>query len=32
MYIYIYIYIYYMHTNLAINAIFRLPHPRNGDS
>ena len=29
MYIYIYIYIY---TNLPVNAIVRLPHPRSGDS
>ena len=28
-YIYIYIYIY---TNLPVNAIVRLPHPRSGDS
>ena len=29
MYIYIYIYIY---TNLPVNTIVRLPHPRSGDS
>ena len=31
MYIYIYIYIY-IYTNLPVNAIVRLPHPRRGDS
>ena len=32
-YIYIYICIYiYIHTNLPVNAIVRLPHPRSGDS
>ena len=30
-YIYIYIYIY-IYTNLPVNAIVRLPHPRSGDS
>ena len=31
--IYMYIYIYtYIHTNLPVNAIVRLPHPRSGDS
>ena len=31
-YIYIYIYIYIcMYTNLPVNAIVRLPHPRRGD-
>ena len=33
MYIYIFIYIYiYIHTNLPVNAIVRLRHPRSGDS
>ena len=37
MYIYIYIYIYiyvyiYIYTNLPVNAIVRLPHPRSRDS
>ena len=33
MYMYIYIYIYiYICTNLPVNAIVRLPHPRSGDS
>ena len=35
MYIYIYIYIYIhvcIYTNLPINVIVRLPHPRSGDS
>ena len=32
-YLYIYIYIYiYIYTNLPVNAIVRLPHPRSGDS
>ena len=31
MYIYIYIHIY-VHTNLPVNVIIRLPHPRSGDS
>ena len=34
-YIYIYIFIYifiYLYTNLAVNAIVRLPHPRRGNS
>ena len=32
-YVYIYIYIYiYIYTNLPVNAIVRLPHPRIGDS
>ena len=31
MYLCIYIYIY-IHTNLPVNAIVRLPHPRSGDS
>ena len=34
-YIYIYIYIYvcvYIFTNLPVNVIVRLPHPRSGDS
>ena len=30
MYINIYIYIY-LHANLPVNAIVRLPHPRSGD-
>ena len=30
-YIFIYIYIYiYIYTNLPVNAIVRLPHPRSG--
>ena len=38
MYIYMYIYIYlyniyiYIYTNLQVNAIVRLPHPRRRDS
>ena len=33
MYIYIYIYIYiYKNTNLTVNALVRLPHPRSEDS
>ena len=32
-YIYIRIYIYiYIYTNLPVNAIVRLPHPRSGNS
>ena len=32
-YIYLYIYIYiYIYTNLPVNVIVRLPHPRSGDS
>ena len=33
MYEYIYIYVYiYIYTNLPMDVIFRLPHPRSGDS
>ena len=30
--IYIYIYILLLYTNLPVNVIVRLPHPRSGDS
>ena len=30
--IYVYIYIYILYTNLPVNVIVRLPHPRSGDS
>ena len=33
MYIYMYVYMYiYIYTNLPVNAIVRLPHPRSVDS
>ena len=32
LHIYIYIYNIYIFTNLPVNAIIRLPHPRSGDS